>query len=84
MARSWHGGLTGEEVTLPAMGDALVSTRITTSLMQTLGRLQSLEQDPGEPVDYRIKGVARVAGVITPLHFDHKGRFQLPTNLPLR
>lgn len=77
-------GLTGEATVLPAMGDALVSTRITTSLLSTLGRLQSLQEHPGAPLDYRLKGSARVAGVAFPLHFDHQGRFQLPTSIPVR
>ncbi len=77
-------GLTGDNVTLPAMGDALVSTRITTSLMQTLSRLRSLQNDPGAPLDYRIKGSARVQGLALPLSFDQRGEFQLPDTVPAR
>ncbi|GAA5133546.1 LEA type 2 family protein [Alloalcanivorax gelatiniphagus] len=77
-------GLTGDDVTLPAMGDALVTTRITTSLMQTLGKLKGLQQDPGAPLDYRIKGTARVKGLALPLSFDQRGEFRLPDTLPLR
>lgn len=71
-------GLTGESVTLPAMGDALVTTHITTSLLQTLSRLQSVQENPGAPLNYEIKGTARVAGMMIPLHFDHTGTFTLP------
>ncbi|MCH2556590.1 MAG: LEA type 2 family protein [Alcanivorax sp.] len=77
-------GLTGDDVTLPAMGDALVSTRITTSLMQTLGKLKALQQEPGAPLDYRIKGTARVKGLAFPLNFDQRGEFRLPDTVPLR
>ncbi|MBL7250425.1 LEA type 2 family protein [Alloalcanivorax sp. C16-2] len=77
-------GLTGDKVTLPAMGDALVSTRITTSLMQTLSKLKALQQDPGAPLDYRIKGTARVQGLALPLSFDQRGEFRLPDTVPLR
>lgn len=74
-------GLTGERVILPAMGDALVSTRITTTLLGTLQQLQGLQR-LDEPLDYEIKGKARVAGVGFPLHFDRKGQFTLPDTLP--
>lgn len=77
-------GLTGEQTTLPAMGEALVSTRITTSLLSTLGRLQEFQEQPDKPLQYQLKGSARVGGVAFPLHFDHKGEFQLPDTLPVR
>lgn len=71
-------GLTGEPVTLPAMGSALVPTQITTSLLQALSHLQTLQNNPDAALHYRIKGTARVAGVGFPLHFDHDGDVTLP------
>lgn len=71
-------GLTGQPVTLPAMGDALVPTEVTTSLLENLGQLQDMQSQPGAPVHYEIKGTARVAGVMFPVHFDHKGQIALP------
>lgn len=77
-------GLTGEAITLPAMGDALVTTRITTSLLSTLGHLQALQAQPGQPLNYQLKGRARVAGIAFPLRFEHQGQFRLPESVPLR
>ena len=75
-------GLTGDPVTLPAMGSALVPTTITTSLLESLSHLQTLQASPQAPLHYEIKGTARVAGVWVPLHFDHKGTFTLPSAVP--
>ena len=77
-------GLTDDDVTVPARGDTLISTRITTSRMQTLGKLKTLQQEPGAPLDYRIKGSARVKGLPLPLSFDRRGEFHLPDSLPIR
>ena len=71
-------GLTGDTVTLPAMGDAKVTTTITTSLMSSLQQLQKIQQQQGEPLKYRLVGKARVAGVPIPLAFDKEGEMQLP------
>lgn len=75
-------GLTGKAVTLPAMGDALVPTEVTTSLLENLGQLQDMQGQPGAPVHYEIKGTAEVAGVMFPLHFDHQGQVSLPAPAP--
>ncbi len=71
-------GLTAESVTLPAMGDATVKTTITTSLLESLQKLQQIQQQPGEPLTYRLVGKARVAGVPIPLSFDKEGEMKLP------
>ncbi|KGD64541.1 hypothetical protein Y5S_02296 [Alcanivorax nanhaiticus] len=71
-------GLTAESVTLPAMGDATVKTTITTSLLESLQKLQQIQQQPGEPLTYRLVGKARVAGVPIPLSFDKEGEMRLP------
>ncbi|MCG8392242.1 MAG: LEA type 2 family protein [Pseudomonadales bacterium] len=68
-------GLTGDSVTLPAMGDALVTT---TSLLNSLQQLQKIQQPQGEPLQYRLVGKARVAGVPLPLSFDKEGEMKLP------
>ena len=70
-------GLTGESVTLPAMGDAQVTTTITTSLMGSLKQLQKTQQQD-KPLQYRLVGKARVAGVPLPLSFDKEGEMTLP------
>ncbi|EKF75841.1 hypothetical protein A11A3_00065 [Alcanivorax hongdengensis A-11-3] len=75
-------GLTDKSVTLPAMGDALVTTHITTSLLGSLQKLQSLQKNPGQPLQYRLEGKARVAGVPIPLSFDKQGEIALPS-LPM-
>ncbi|MQX52961.1 LEA type 2 family protein [Alcanivorax sediminis] len=71
-------GLTAETVTLPAMGDATVRTTITTSLLESLQKLQEIQQNPGEPFTYRLVGKAKVAGVPIPLSFDREGQMKLP------
>ena len=70
-------GLTGESVTLPAMGDAQVTTTITTSLLGSLKQLQKIQQQD-KPLQYRLVGKARVAGVPLPLSFDKEGEMTLP------
>lgn len=75
-------GLTGETVTLPAMGDALVTTTITTNLLGSLKQLQKVQQQQGQPLKYRLVGKARVGGVPLPLSFDEEGDVTLPS-LPL-
>ena len=71
-------GLTGEQVTLNAMSDTQVQTRVTTSILGTLRQLQQLQNKQGEPVNYRLTGQARVAGSPLPLRFDRKGEVTLP------
>ena len=71
-------GLTGESVTLPAMGDAKVNTTITTSLLSSLKQLQNIQQQQDKPLQYRLVGKARVAGVPLPLSFDKEGEMTLP------
>ena len=71
-------GLTNAEVTVPAMGDALVQTRVVTGLFETLRQLQQLDYKSGEPLQYRIEGSARVGGSPLPLKFDHEGEIGLP------
>lgn len=71
-------GLTAETVTLPAMGDATVKTTITTSLLESLQKLQEIQQNPGEPFTYRLVGKAKVAGMPIPLSFDREGQMKLP------
>ncbi|MDX1803963.1 MAG: LEA type 2 family protein [Alcanivorax sp.] len=71
-------GLTSDSVTLPAMGDALVTTHITTSLFSSLKQLQKLQQNSNQPLQYRLVGKARVAGVPLPLSFDKQGQVSLP------
>ena len=71
-------GLTGDSVTLPAMGDAQVTTTITTSLLSSLKQLQKIQQQQDKPLQYRLVGKARVAGVPLPLSFDKEGEMKLP------
>ena len=42
-------GLTNERITLPAMGDAQVTTTITTSLLSSLQQLQKIQQRKDQP-----------------------------------
>ncbi|MBQ24088.1 LEA type 2 family protein [Alcanivorax sp.] len=71
-------GLTNERITLPAMGDAQVTTTITTSLLSSLQQLQKIQQRQDQPLQYRLVGKARVAGVPIPLSFDKEGEMTLP------
>jgi len=71
-------GLTNESITLPAMGDAQVTTTITTSLLSSLQQLQKIQQNQNQPLQYRLVGKARVAGVPIPLSFDKEGEMKLP------
>ncbi len=71
-------GLTAESVTLPAMGDAMVTTTITTNLLSSLQQLQKLQKQQGQPLNYRLVGKARVGGVPLPLSFDEEGELTLP------
>lgn len=76
--RPFARGLTANAVTLPAMGDALVSTRVTTGLFETLRQFQAMQYTPGKPVSYRISGSARVGGVPFALPFDQRGEVLMP------
>ena len=76
--RPFARGLSNEAVTLPAMGDALVRTRVTTSLFDTLRQFQAMDYTPGKPVRYRISGNARVGNVPFALPFDRRGEFVMP------
>ena len=72
-------GLSNEAITLPAMGDALVRTRITTGLFETLRQFQAMEYVPGMPIRYRITGNARVGNVPFALPFDRRGEVIMPS-----
>ena len=71
-------GLTNESITLPAMGDTKVTTAITTSLLGSLQQLQKIQQNQDQPLQYRLVGKSRVAGVPIPLSFDKEGEMKLP------
>lgn len=71
-------GMTGNSVTVPAMGDALITTRVVTSLFDTLRQFQALELTTGAPVHYRIEGHARLGNNPLKLKFDHDGAVTLP------
>lgn len=71
-------GLTGNAVTVPAMGDALITTRVVTSLFDTLRQFQALDLATGAPVRYRIEGHARLGNSPLKLKFDHDGAVTLP------
>lgn len=71
-------GMTGNAVTLPAMGDALITTRVVTSLFDTLRQFQALDLATGAPVRYRIEGHARLGNSPLKLKFDHDGAVTLP------
>ena len=60
------------------MGDAQVTTTITTSLLSSLQQLQKIQQRKDQPLQYRLVGKARVAGVPIPLSFDKEGEMTLP------
>lgn len=76
--RPFARGLTNSAVTLPAMGDALVRTRVTTGLFETLRQFQAMQHEPGKPITYRISGSARVGGVPFALPFDQTGEVLMP------
>lgn len=71
-------GLTGNAVTVPAMGDALITTRVVTSLFDTLRQFQALDLATGAPVRYRIEGHAQLGNSPLKLKFDHDGAVTLP------
>ncbi len=88
-------GNNNEAITLPALDDVLITTSVSTSLLGTLQQLQRLQrllgtlqqlqrlqQNAGEPLNYQLKGSARVAGLAFPIHFDREGEFTLPMGTP--
>jgi len=72
-------GNNSEATTLPALGDVLITTSVSTSLLGTLQQLQHLQQNSNQPLRYQLKGTARVAGLAFPVHFNREGEFTLPT-----
>lgn len=71
-------GLAKPDEDIPAMGDALVTTRVTTGLFATLKHLQALDYRGDKPLEYRIEGQARVGGIPLPLSFRHAGNIDFP------
>lgn len=83
-------GLSNDKVTLPANGEALVSTEVTTSLMQIMSQMQALQrarekdgkrESGGENnlVEYRIDGSVVLGSMPLPLSFSHEGTTTLPS-----
>ena len=72
-------GMTQSAVTLPARASTQVTTQLTTGLLDVLKQLQPLAGEAEPKVDYRIKGVANVKGLLLPVHFDREGTVALPS-----
>lgn len=70
-------GMNHEAVTIPARSDQLVSTTITTSLLQTLNGFSKAKLG-SSALPYRIEGVARLGGWPLPVSFSHKSELALP------
>lgn len=68
-------GLTAEKVTLPALGEAQISTTITTGLLRSL---QQLQQRQDETLTYRLTGKAGLGGLPFPVTFDKEDDLSLP------
>lgn len=85
-------GVSNDKVTLPANGEVLVNTQVTTSLMQMMSQLQVLQQAKEEDggrdlgsknsssnlVEYRIDGSVILGSMPVPLPFSHEGTTTLP------
>ena len=72
-------GMTHAAVTLPARASTLVTTQLTTGLLDVLKQLQPLSNEAKPKVHYRIKGVANVKGLLLPVHFDREGDVAFPS-----
>lgn len=76
--KSFARGMSDEKIELPAMGDTLVKTRVTTSLLEMISSFQALNKARGEPVAYRIDGSALLGSMPVPLKFSYSGSTILP------
>lgn len=72
-------GSTNQTVVLAANQSGEFTTRVSTSLINTLRQLRQLNLTPGTPVPYRIKGSTKVGMFPLTLPFDKKGEVPLPS-----
>lgn len=62
-------GLASQAVTIPRLGDAILTVETTTSTLDVLSQLLNLAS--GEDVTYHIKGILHLQNI--PLPFDNEG-----------
>lgn len=66
-------GSSDREIALPALGETLVSTELTTHLLQNLNRALALLEKNDTPLPYRIEGKALLGSMPLPLGFSWQG-----------
>jgi len=66
-------GMTPSTVTVPSLGEKVVSVTVSSNLLSTLAQLRRWRKDPPDRLDYRIDGQLRVEGLPARLPFEHAG-----------
>lgn len=81
--RPFASGVSNTAVTIPRLGETLLSVRATSNLASLLEQWRDLGDLVRPGLDYRVRGNLRVSGYGV-LPFDHRGQAALPSLLPER
>lgn len=72
--REFAYGVSRQEVTIPAFGEAVLQVEVVSSLLDVLSQLHSLQQDKPELLEYRLSGKLSLASSSLRLPFDYSGQ----------
>lgn len=71
--REFAYGVSRQEVTIPALGEAVVEVEVISSLLDMLRQLRALEDDTARGLDYRLVGDLRLGDHGVRLPFEYSG-----------
>jgi LEA14-like dessication related protein len=66
-------GVSGQAVTVPAYGEAVVEIKLTSNLVRIFDQIRGLESGKGQSLRYRLAGGISVANRLGKLPFDYQG-----------
>ena len=66
-------GVSGQPVTVPAYGEAVVEIKLTSNLVRIFDQIRGLESGKGQSLRYRLAGGISVANRLGKLPFDYQG-----------
>lgn len=71
--REFAYGVSRQQVTIPAFGEAVLQVEVVSSLLSVLSQLHSLQEDKQEALQYRLSGKLSLANSSLRLPFDYSG-----------
>jgi LEA14-like dessication related protein len=75
-------GVSRQDVTVPAFGEALIEVDVVSSLMSVITQIQQLNERQNESLSYRLTGGLSLGNHPGKLPFEYKGKIATPQSPP--